>query len=391
MTQIAIADLVRCYGYRLKDLNENRMINAINAIYPTGNLLLDVIFSEFTIYKSFLLKCSDKHTPDYMEQEDIEFYLAEQLYDLGKEKTREGADEYAKNSVNRDPIMQVVNNCGINYIELYEKLHASRSLNDKIQDFVGGSSKIPETNTVYKSYVIQYALHAIIEKAFFDRKPELIPQNLLRLMPDYQGMYRLFKCREMQPQNHLYDKNNSCEPFFKDNEDEYILIGCSETRKRIDYKQASLVFAYQGIVGEDDKEHQNPFQQCLATAVEEGEIYMVSDNSEALINSISTLDRELEDENYLWPEMSVSKLLNVHIEFDFCHGRYIAVNQENEIIFIMKKWSSSYKGDSEYPGNAIPLYSGTELYIKKEYIGILEQRFGTLMTKTYVQSYTQTY
>ena len=40
-----------------------------------------------------------KNTPDYMEQEDIEFYLAEQLYDLGKVATREGADEYAKNSV----------------------------------------------------------------------------------------------------------------------------------------------------------------------------------------------------------------------------------------------------------------------------------------------------
>lgn len=219
----------------------------------------------------------------------------------------------------------------------------------------------------------------------------MIPQNLLRLMPDYQGMYRLFKCREIQTQNHLYDKNNSCEPFLKNNEDEYILIGCSETRKRIDYQQVSLVFAYQGIVGEDDEEHQNPFQQCLATAVEEGEIYMISDNSEALINFISTLDRELEDEDYLWPGMSVSKLLNVHIEFDFLNGRYIAVNQENDIVFIMKKWSSSYKGDSEYPGNAIPLYSGTELYIKKEYIGTLEQRFGTLMMKTCVQSYTQTY
>lgn len=171
VTQIAIADLVRCYGYRLEDLNVDRMINAINAVYPTGNLLLDVIFSELTIYKSFLLKCSDKHTPDYMEQEDVEFYLAEQLYDLGKEVAREGTDEYAENSVYRDPIMQVLNTCGINYVEIYEKLHASKRLNDKMRDFVGGSSKIPETNTVYKSYVIQYALHAIIEKAFLTENP----------------------------------------------------------------------------------------------------------------------------------------------------------------------------------------------------------------------------
>lgn len=130
--------------------------------------------------------------------------------------------------------------------------------------------------------------HSIIEKAFGDRNPELIPQNLFRLMPDYQGMYRLFKCREVQPKNHLYDKNNSCEPFFKNNEDQYILIGCSETRKRIDYQQVSLVFAYQGIVGENDEEGQIPFQQYLATAVEKGESFMISNNSESLIDFIRT-------------------------------------------------------------------------------------------------------
>ena len=391
VTQIAIADLVSCYGYYLKDMNIDRMINAINAVYPTGNLLLDVVFSEFTVYKYYLLMCSDKHAPDYMEQEDVEFYLAEQLYDLGKEEDREGTDEYVENSVYRDPIMQVLDTCGINYVEIYEKLHASKRLNDKMRDFVGGSSKIPEINTVYKSYVIQYALHAIIEKAFIDRKPELLPQTLFRLMPDYQGMYRLFKCRDMQPQNHLYDKNNSCEPFLINSEDEYILIGCSEIKTHIDYHQTTFVFAYQGIVEEDSDEHQSPFRQYLATAIEEGENYMISDNQKSLIDLIRTLDRELEGEDYLWPEMTVSELLNVHMEFDFLHGRYIAVNQDNDVIFIMKKWSSSYKGDSDYSGNAIPLYSGTKLYMKKEYIGTLEQRFGTLMMKTYVQSYTQDY
>ena len=45
------------------------------------------------------------------------------------------------------------------------------------------------------------------------------------------------------------------------------LIGCSETRKRIDYQQVSLVFAYQGIVGENDEEGQIPFQQYLALSL----------------------------------------------------------------------------------------------------------------------------
>ena len=118
---------------------------------------------------------------------------------------------------------------------------------------------------------------------------------------------------------------------------------------------------------------------------------MISDNPESLIDLIRSLDRELEDEDYLWPETTISEMLNVHMEFDFLHGRYIGVNQDNDVIFIMRKWSSSYKGDSDYPGNAIPLYSGTKLYIKKEYIEKMEKRFGTLMMKTYVQSYPQVY
>lgn len=97
-----------------------------------------------------------------------------------------------------------------------------------------------------------------------------------------------------------------------------------------------MIFAYQGIVGEAGDEHQIPFQQYLATAVEEGEIYTILDNPESLIDFIRTLDRELEDEDYLWPGTSVSKLLDVHIEFDFLNGRYIAINQEKDVVFIMK-------------------------------------------------------
>lgn len=384
VTKVAIADLVKYYGHDLKNVDPERLIKAIDDIYPTGNLLLDVIFSEFTIYKRFLFRCPSKHAVDYMEQKNIEFYLAEPLYDLGTEESREEMNEYAKNSVYRDPIMQVVATCGIDYIELYKKLHASKILNNKIQDFVGVSNRIPETNTVYKSYEIQYALHAIIEKAFCERKPELIPQSLLLLLPDYQGMYRLFKCREVQPQNHLFDKSNSCEPFLKDGDDDYILIGCSEIRKRIDYKQRFIVYAHQGIAGENEIGLQKPFNEYITTSIEKGRLYMLSDKPESLIYYVKTWDLELEDEDYLMPGMDVAKFFNVHVEFDFFNGRYNAVNQAGDIVFIMKKWSSCYKGDRKYPGDAIPLYIGSKLYIKKNYIQALEQHFGTLMMKTYV-------
>ncbi len=123
VTQMAIADLVKYYGYNLRNLDRGRIIKAIDAVYPTGNLLLDVIFSEFTIYKNFLSNHSDKHVPDYMEQEDIEFYLSEELYDLGKEKAQKEIDKYAKNSIYRDSIMGALKSCGVDYVKLYKKLH----------------------------------------------------------------------------------------------------------------------------------------------------------------------------------------------------------------------------------------------------------------------------
>jgi hypothetical protein len=326
-----------------------------------------------------------------MEQKDIIFYLGEQLYDLGEEKMREGIDNYAKNSIYNDSIMQTLYICGINYVELYIKLRTSKEINDKMQDFVNSLSKSFETNTVYKSYAIQYALHLIIKKAFFIKVPEWIEHSLFRLIPNYQGMYRLFKCRDIQPNSHLYDKKNVCEPFLKYDEGEYILIGCTEKRKYITYDQVSYIFGYQGIVRECSEENKNPFQEYIVTSIEKETQYELSNNLGALIDFRQTLDLELENEDYLWPGVEISKLLNLHIKFDFFNRRYVAVNQENNIIFIMKKWSSSYNGNSDYNGNAIPLYSGTKLYIKKDYISILEQKFGKLKIKTYIKSYKQKY
>lgn len=385
VTQIAVADLVRCYGDRLNESNLKQIINAINTVYPTGNLLIDVIFSNFTIYRSFLITCSDKHMPNCMEPDYLGFYLLEKLYDLGEIDDLYEYDEYANNSIYRDNIMQVVNDCGINYAELYKQLHTSRILKDKILDFLSGGSNIPEMNTIYKSYVIQYALHAIIKKVFCIKMPEIIFQNLLRLVPDYQRMYKLFKCRQIQPKNHLYNQSNSCESLIKNSDSEYLLVGCFEKRKYINYKKLSLVLSYKGLVYFDDGEDNIPFNKCFAT---DFGLAVCDDNPTLLIDLISTVDCELENENYLLPNMSVLKMFNIHIEFDFWNDRYIAINQDNDIVFMMKKWLSSYKGDNEHRGNAIPLYSGTALYIKKKYIEVLEQKYGNLMMKTVVKSLT---
>lgn len=191
VTQIAIVDLIKRYSFQLPEVCQKRLSRAIDNIYPTGNVLLDVILSEFTVYTKMIARSSDKHAPDCVEQEDVEFYLAENMYSLGTIEQMDIPNDYARNSFLRDPIMKVLKTCGINYEDLYVKLHT-----------------------------------------------------------------------------------------------------------------------------------------------------------------------------------------------------YIAVNQNQEVIFIMKNWQSCYRGDSDYTGYAIPLYIGTELYIKTDYLPILQEHYGSIYLKTKVEKIT---
>lgn len=388
VTQLAIADLIRYYANCLEDSEKKRVIDAIDCIYPTGNMLLDVMFSVFTIYKSFISNCSDKDAPNYKRNEDVEFYLAEQLYDLGEENSNSIPDKYTEYAVYRDPIMYFLKVCGIDYVELYNKLHKSELLYRKTYYYVNVLCGANKSNTVYKSYVIQYALHSIIKKAYIEGKPELIEQCLIYLIPDYQGMYRLFKCREMQPQNHLYEKENTCKDFlYKSETDEYVRIGCTEIKVYDGSEQISITFAYEGLVKKEIESTIIPFAEYKTVNIEKDAIYPVSEDSTSLFNLIKTFDKELETNTYLWPGKMICDIFKIHMDFDFLNGRYIGIDQKGNVVFIMKKWYSSYRDNYDYSIDSIPLYSGTELFIKKDYLYLLENRFGTLMMKTYVEKY----
>lgn len=327
VTQLAIADLIRYYANCLEDSEKKRIIDAIDCIYPTGNMLLDVMFSVFTIYKSFLSQCSDKDAPNYKKNEDVEFYLAEQLYDLGEENSNSITDKYAEYTVYQDPIMYFLKVCGIDYVELYNKLHKSKLLNRKTHHYTNVLGDANKSNTVYKSYEIQYALHSIIKKAYLEENFELIEQCLIYLIPDYQGMYRLFKCREMQPQNHLYEKENTCKNFsYRSETDEYVRIGCTEVKIYDD--KISITFAYEGLVKKEIESTIIPFAEYKTVNIEKGAIYPISEDSTSLFNLIKTFDKELETNTYLWPGKMICDIFKIHMDFDFLNGRYIGIDQK---------------------------------------------------------------
>lgn len=388
VTQVAVADLLSSYSFQLPKECQKRLIQAIDKIYPTGNLLLDIIFSKYTVYKSFLTKSVKKHAPDYLELEDIEFYLAEKMYDLGRIDRRNVPNDYAKYSYYHDPIMGILMKFGIDYESLYVKLCSSEKLNNNIRKFVSNSTSIPEMNTVYKSYAMQYALHAIIKKAYLERVPELIPISLIQLMPDFVGMYRTFKIRELAPSVRLYEETDSQRDLTID-ETEYTRIGCTEIKRKIDFREVKYTLVYEGIVPLSfNNKNMFPFNQYFVTSFEDENVYEIETDTRLLIGLYRSLDKKMEDNCYLWPDKYILEFLDLHKEYDSLNERYIAVNQTNEVVFFMKNWRSCYMGNSDYKGNAIPLYTGTALYIKTEYLKTLQERFGNLQMVLKVKSVT---
>ena len=391
VTQMAIADLISLYGDRLSVQDSEKVKYAIDDIYPTGNLLLDAMFAQGNAYYEHLLGSDEKHVPDFYEQEDIKFYLSEQLYELGNHSSITDIEGFAKNSIHRDPVMMILKACEIDYVDIYTKLHTSKVLRGLLNDFIGSQSKVPELNTVYKSYEIQYALHAIIEKAYRDRSPEFIVHSLSGLVPDYRGMYTSFKCRDIQPTNHLYDKGKRCEPLEIGTRDKYSLIGCFETKKTIDYKKFSIVHGYQGIIRKTNNEDISPFWESIAIGLFSNNKFVIAKNQEAIVELIRSNDCELEDDSFLLPSDYVLELTEGRMIFDYRHRQYAVVDQDHKVLFYVKKWYSCFMGDSEYHGNAIPLYSGTYIYATNECLNKMECKLGQLSRKTYVDSFTQKY
>lgn len=391
VTKIAIAELISFYGNRLPAQKAEKLKQAIDNVYPTGNLLLDAMFSQSEVYYEHLLRSNGKHVPDLYEQEDIEFYLAEQLYELGKHSSEMNIEEFAIKSIHRDPVMMILKSCGIDYVSIYKKLHTSKELKSLLNDFIASQSKVLELNTVYKSYEIQYALHAIIERAYADRNPELIRKNIGGLIPDFRGMYRLFKCRDIQPKEHIYNLKSKCEPLEMSNEKDYVLIGCFETKKNINYNKFSMEHGYQGLVCNSSEDESSPFVESIGLGIDFGNKFVINKNEEALIELVRTHDCLLEDDNFLLPSDWILTLLKGRLKFDYMHRRYVVVDQDNRTIFVIKKWSSCYMGDNDYTGDAIPLYSGVHIYATCEALNTIKTKIDGLSRRIFVDSFSQNY
>lgn len=395
VTKLAFALFIQDYSTSLHGERKVKLIEEIDSIYPTGNLLIDQLLSEGTIYTETLKSKTDKHIPDIYEKNDIEFYLNEQLPDLGRiDKSKFSTDDgfYVKNCYYRDSAMWLLKCTGIDYESLYTNLHASELINRKIKDFVDASTRQPEMNTEYKSYVLLFAQHLILEKAYKEKQPLLIQQTLPLLLSDFYGMYLYAKCRELAPENHIFDKSSeNSELINTESENDYRQVAALEVKRDIDYKKNNMTIAYGGLVTDswidEHKDESRPLNDSYVFSFFADSIIELALNRNCLIDASEKLDKEFEGEAYLWPSRILCKKYGLQKMFDKKTRSFCAVDSGGRTVFWMKNWTTCYKGNSDYSGYAIPLFYGVELIARIDFLKILEADYGKLHFATKVYSF----
>ena len=387
VTQLGIVTLIGKYGCELNDKDQHVLIKAIDKIYPTGNLLLDVLFSSKSIYYSSIGFDNKKYEPDIYNRDELKYYLEENLPDLGDLEASSYSEEdnsFVEGSIYRDPILVILSNIGVDYQSFYKMIHSSSIVQHEIRYFVSGTTDQPEMNTVYKSYVLHYALHELLKKAYESDDSEVITKHLLCFIPDFDGMYLYRKCRVLPPENHLFlnDDSSVFREFVVNSADEYTRVGCAEVKKVVEYRKNAITLAYEGLVTADwnktSEKQKIPFEESFVLSFFHLPSYQMHYDDSCLIDLQQKWDKEFEGEAYLWPAKVLCEKFHLRRTIGQNPYEFYAVNDQDEVVFVMRNWRACYNGNSDYRGNAIPLYFGVELLVKTNFLRILVAEYGEL-------------
>lgn len=145
------------------------------------------------------------------------------------------------------------------------------------------------------------------------------------------------------------------------------------------------------LVCNSSEDESSPFVESIGLGINFGYKFVINKNEDALIELVRTHDCLLEDDNFLLPSDWILTLLKGSLKFDYMHRRYVVVDQDNRTIFVIKKWSSCYMGDNDYTGDAIPLYSGVQIYATCEVLNTIKTKIDGLSKRIFVDSFSQNY
>lgn len=380
LSQYAILGFIQKNAYDFSDECFNTIMEAVLEIYPTNDFLLDTLILE----SGLQIYLAEKSDYSFLNIDLNECRYPRYLHEIEESSKYEdiGINLYAF-----DKHIRLLLDNELDGELIYKKIRASKIVRQSMKRFISPMHRLTVDNTIFKSYVMQYTILALVEHSINNDEFFFIDRELLRFTVDFSelDMYRKTRC--ISPEEHLYDKlgEDSKKIFvYSENICDYQRIACLETLIKSDgHRNISIVEGTQSICLENSN---NSLKKELLLQFTGTEGRVIEDEEGALCYVGSKYDNSFESEEYLWVTNEIMTEFNLALIYDEDVSEFIGIDMtNNERVLRLRNWRCNYIGDSEYKGYEIPLYNGVELLMKTSYIRKLEEHYGNLYMSTNVK------
>ena len=356
-------------------INLKALILKFMRYFPTNDFLLDTMI--VYLYEEIL---SDDKNIDILNNDLPRYLKSKYQISLGKHKR----------VIDWNPLfdrhMRILGSLGIGGNKIYKKILNSEYVQDGMESFSSPLHKFTVENTFLKSIIIQYAVLELIKVAIQEEIPEMPYMVINDFNIDFSelDMYRRCRCLPKVSTIHNLQVGKMIEEFTdKQWDSEFIEIASFELEKYCKgERNCVLINREKGIVFKDTDVILN--HVWIASSMFDVECYL-DECQDACCVIYESNDFSFDTKQYLWLREDIACELGIYKKNDYEKNRIIGVAEDGTTVLVMHNWRCSYAGDNKSGAMEVPLYDGIILYMRRDYLEKMQNKYGKLYYATVIK------
>lgn len=355
--------------------NPNDVVSNFLRYFPTNDFFLDTMISCLCYEVQ-----SDEEIINIMDKDLSRYLKSKYPIPLGK----------CKGDISWKPLfdrhMRIMRRLGIQEDKLYKTILDSEYVQAGMESFSSPLHKFTVENTYLKSIIIQRAVLELIRLAIQEKVPEMpyMIINNFNINFTEMDMYRRCRCLPNTSALHNLQVGKKIEEFTEEQWNaEFIEIASYEIEK---YSKGDRNYVFtnceKGIVLCNTDNILN--RVLIGSSLFEVECNL-DDCQEVCCVVCDSYDFSFGTEQYLWLREDIACELGIYKKNDYENNRIIGVAEDGRTVLIMNNWRCSYIGDNEHRALEVPLYNGIILYMRRDYLEKMKNKYGHLYFATEIK------
>lgn len=352
-----------------------KLISKFMEYFPTNDFLIDIMIA----YLHDGIQ-SDGEIINMWDGNLSRYLKSTYQISLGKDKGNVEWDSLL------DRHMRILGRLGIREDKMYKRILDSEYVQDGMGTFSSPLHKFTVENTFLKSIIIQHAVLVLIKVAIQKEVPEMPYMVINNFNIDFSEMDMYRRCRRLPNMStiHNLQTGKMIEEFTeKQWNSKFIEIASFEIEK---YCKGGRNYVFtnreKGIVLRNSDTILN--RVLISSSMSEVECNL-DDCQEACCVIYDSYDFSFGTEQYLWLREDIAFELGIYKMNDYKNNRIIGVAEGGTTVLIMNNWRCAYIGDDKYGAREVPLYHGTILYMRRDYLEKIENKYGKLYCATEIK------